>query len=181
MYFVDNQPSAGFGTGVMNLVARVRGEPTAFVTQVRAALRALEADVPLSSPLAMTDILSESVSAARLRTQLLAGFAGVALLLSLVGLYGTLAYTVTQRSREMGIRIALGARPVAVFGLVIRQGMVLVVVGVLLGIGGALAATRLLTAQLFAVTPTDPAVFAGVAVVSVQQAAFAVTIVAGII
>jgi predicted permease len=164
MYFVNTQRSAGFGTGVMNLVTRVRGEPAAFVTQVRAALRTLEAGVPLSSPLPMTDILSESVSAARFRTQLLAGFAGVALLLSLVGLYGTLAYTVTERAREMGIRIALGARPVAVFGLVIRQGMVLVVVGVLLGIGGALAATRLLTAQLFGVTPTDPAVFIGVAV-----------------
>ena len=111
----------------------------------------------------MTDILSDSVSAARFRTQLLAGFAGVALLLAVVGLYGMLAYTVTQRSREMGIRIALGARPMSVFRLVIRQGMALVIVGVVLGVGGALAATRLLTAQLFVITPTDPAVFAGVA------------------
>jgi putative ABC transport system permease protein len=164
MYFVSSQPSAGFGTSVMNLTARVRGDPAAFVTQVRAALRTLEPDVPLSSPQSMTDILSDSVSGARFRTQLLVGFAGVALLLSLVGLYGMLAYTVTQRSREMGIRIALGALPPAVFGLVIRQGMVLVLIGIVLGLGGALPATRLLTAQLFEITPTDPAVFVVVAI-----------------
>ena len=86
-------------------------------------------------------------------------------MLSLVGLYGTLAYTVTQRSREMGIRVALGARPRAVFRLVIQQGMMLVLAGVALGLAGSFAATRVLTAQLFAVEPTDPAVFVVVAVV----------------
>ena len=162
MYFFNGQPKAGFGTGTMNLALRVRGEPASFVSQVRTTLRALEADVPLSAPQPMTEILSDSVSGARFRTQLLAGFAGLALLLAVVGLYGMLAYAVTQRSREMGIRIALGARPMSVFRLVIRQGMTLVILGVVLGVGGALAATRLLTAQLFAVRPTDPAVFASV-------------------
>ena len=106
----------------------------------------------------------DSISAARFRTQLLVGFAGVALLLAVVGLYGMLAYSVTQRSREMGIRIALGARPMSVFRLVIRTGMMLVVVGVVLGIGGAFAATRLLSTQLFGVAPTDPIVFVIVAI-----------------
>ena len=163
MYFVNGQPAAGFGTGTMNLTLRVRGDPSRFVSPLRDVLRTLEPDVPLSSPQAMADILSESVSGERFRTQLLAGFAAVALLLAVVGLYGMLAYAVTQRSREMGIRIALGARPAAVFRLVIRQGMVLVMIGVLLGVGGALATTRFLTSQLFAVAPTDPTVFAGVA------------------
>ena len=163
MYFVDTQPNAGFGTGTMNLAARVRGDPAVFVAPFRSVLKAIEPDVPLSSPQSMADILADSVSGERFRTQLLAGFAGVALLLSIVGLYGTLAYAVTQRSREMGIRIALGARPLSVFGLVLRQGMLLVLVGVVLGIGGALAATRLLTTQLFAVRPTDPGVFIAVA------------------
>src|SRR4030095_11312921 len=87
----------------------------------------------------------------------------VALLLAVVGLYGMLAYSVTQRSREMGIRIALGARPPVVFRMVVREGMALVVVGIVLGLGGALAATRLLAAQLFGVKPTDPPVFVFVA------------------
>jgi putative ABC transport system permease protein len=85
-------------------------------------------------------------------------------LLAAIGLYGMLAFSVAQRSREMGIRIALGARPAAVFRLVIGQGMLLVGVGVLLGIAGALAATRLLAARLFDVGPTDPAVFTRVAI-----------------
>ncbi|HUQ80802.1 MAG TPA: ABC transporter permease [Gemmatimonadaceae bacterium] len=164
MYFFNGQPAAGFGTGTMNIAMRVRGDPGAFVAKARDALHALEPDVPFASPQSMDAILSESVSGARFRTQLLAGFAGVALLLAVVGLYGMLAYTVTQRSREMGIRIALGARSMSVFQLVLRQGMTLVIIGVVLGVGGALAATRLLSAQLFAVAPTDPAVFVGVAV-----------------
>ena len=164
MYFFSGQPAAAFGPVMaMNVALRVRGKPATFVAQTRAALHSLEADVPLATPQSMEDILADSVSGARFRTQLLAGFAGLALLLAIVGLYGTLAYTVTQRSREMGIRIALGARPMSVFRLVIRQGMMLVILGVVLGVGGALAATRLLTAQLFEVTPTDPAVFVGVA------------------
>jgi putative ABC transport system permease protein len=105
-------------------------------------------------------ILSDSVSGQRLRTHLLVGFAVVALLLAVIGLYGVLAYSVSQRSREMGIRMALGARRWALLGLVMRQGMVLVVIGVVLGIAASLGVTRLLRAQLFGVGPTDPAVFA---------------------
>jgi putative ABC transport system permease protein len=164
MYFFNGQPAAGFGTSGMNLAMRVRGDPAAFVAQARSVLHSLEADVPLAAPQSMDEILSDSVSGARFRTQLLAGFAAVALLLAVVGLYGMLAYTVTQRSREMGIRIALGARPMSVFRLVLRQGMSLVTIGVALGVAGALAATRLLSTQLFAVAPTDPVVFVGVAV-----------------
>ena len=164
MYFFSGQPAAGFGAGTMNIAMRVRGDPASFVPQARDALHALEPDVPFASPQSMDEILSDSVSGARFRTQLLAGFAGVALLLAVVGLYGMLAYTVTQRSREMGIRLALGARSSSVFQLVIRQGMTLVIIGVVLGVGGALVATRLLSAQLFEVAPTDPAVFVGVAV-----------------
>jgi putative ABC transport system permease protein len=147
----------------MNLAARVRGDPEAIAPQLRAALRSIDPDVPLSAVQSVASILSDSVASQRLRTQLLVGFAGVALILAVVGLYGMLAYSVTQRSREMGIRIALGARPGAVFRLVVRQGMVLVIVGVVLGVVGALAAVRLLQAQLFDVAPTDPAVFALVA------------------
>ena len=165
MYFTDLQPNAGWGSiGRMNVAARVRGDPNAVAPHVRAALRSLDPDVPLSAVQSMESILYDSVSGARFRTQLIAGFAGVALMLAVVGLYGMLAYSVTQRTREMGIRIALGALPAAVFRLVVRRGMALVAVGVILGLGGALAATRLLTTQLFAVKPTDPTVFVAVTI-----------------
>jgi putative ABC transport system permease protein len=165
MYFTSRQPNAGFGANRMNVAARVRGDPESMAPQVRAVLRSLDRDIPLAGVQAVESILSDSISGARLRTQLLVGFAAVALVLAVVGLYGMLAYSVTQRSREMGIRIALGARPGAVFRLIVRQGMVLVIVGVVLGIAGAFAAARVMRAQLFAVAPTDPTVFAFVAVV----------------
>jgi putative ABC transport system permease protein len=164
MYFSNRQPGVGFGVGSMHLVARVRGDPSDYAAQVRAALRGLDGDVPIASVESMSSILYESISAARLRTQLLTGFAVVALLLAVVGLYGMLAYSVTQRSREMGIRIALGAQPGAVFSLVLRKGVLLVITGIVLGVVGAMATTRLLNAQLFNVAPNDPTVFAAVAV-----------------
>jgi putative ABC transport system permease protein len=164
MYFTGRQPNAGWGMGFGNLATRVRGDPEAFVAQLRAAVRSLDPDVPLSAIQSVESILYDSVAAPRFRTRLLVGFAAVALILAVVGLYGMLAYTVTQRSREMGIRMALGARPTAVFRMVIRQGMGLVVVGIVLGVAGAFAATRLLAAQLFAVTATDPIVFGSVVI-----------------
>jgi putative ABC transport system permease protein len=164
MYFSNRQPGAGFGTIAMNLTARVRASPMSIAPQLRSVMRALEPDVPLAAMQSMTDILADSRSDARFRTQLLTGFAGVALLLAIVGLYGTLAYSVTQRTREIGVRIALGAQPRSVFGLVLRQGMLLVTVGVMIGIAAAFVVTRLLEAQLFEVTPTDPTVFVGVGI-----------------
>jgi putative ABC transport system permease protein len=164
MYFASRQPNAGWGVGFGNLATRVRGDPEAVASQLRAAVRALDPDVPLSAIQSVESILYDSVAAPRFRTQLLVGFAAVALVLAVVGLYGMLAYSVTQRSREMGIRMALGARPTAVFRMVIRQGMALVVVGIVLGVAGAFGATRLLAAQLFAVKATDPMVFGFVAI-----------------
>jgi putative ABC transport system permease protein len=163
MYFAGRQPNAGWGMGFGNLATRVRGDPEAIAQQLRAAVRSLDPDVPLSAIQPVESMLSESVSATRFRTRLLVGFAAAALMLAVVGLYGMLAYSVTQRTRELGIRMALGARPTAVFRMVVRQGMALVVVGIVLGVAGAVAATRLLAAQLFEVAPTDPAVFVFVA------------------
>ena len=162
MYFSNRQPGAGFGMAAsMNLAARVRGKPASITPQLRSAIRSIDPDIPLSAIQPMTEILADSHSGARFRTQLLTSFAGVALILALVGLYGTLAYSVTQRMREIGVRIALGAQPMAVFGLVVRQGMLLVGIGVVIGVLAAVAATRVLQAQLFEVAPTDPATFAG--------------------
>jgi putative ABC transport system permease protein len=162
MYFPVRQPGAGFGAARMRLVVRVQGDPTAITPQVRAALRELEPDVPLSSVEPMDDILSGSTRNVRFRAGLLASFAGAAFLLAVIGLYGVLAYSVTRRSRELGIRIALGARSAEVFGLVVREGMLLVVTGVVLGLAGSFAATRLVAGMLFDVARSDFTVFLAV-------------------
>jgi putative ABC transport system permease protein len=146
----------------MRLVARVHGDPAAITPQVRAALREIDPDLPLSSVEPMEEILSDSTRSVRFRAGLLASFAGAAFLLAVIGLYGVLAYSVTRRSRELGIRVALGARSAEVFRLVVREGMVLVAIGVLLGLAGSFAATRLVSGMLFDVARTDPNVFAGV-------------------
>ena len=162
MYFSIRQPGAGFGATRMRLVARVQGDPSAITPQVRAILRELDPDVPLASVEPMEDILSGSIRNVRFRAGLLAGFAGAALLLAVIGLYGVLAYSVARRSRELGIRIALGARSTEVFRLVVREGMRLVALGVALGLGGSFAATRFVSGMLFDVARTDPNVFVAV-------------------
>ncbi len=162
MYFSIRQAAAGFGATRMRLVARVQGNPSAITPQVRAVLRELDPDVPLASVEPMADILSGSTRSVRFRAGLLAGFAGAALLLAVIGLYGVLAYSVTRRSRELGIRIALGARSTEVFRLVVREGMRLVALGAALGLGASLAATRFVSGMLFDVGRTDPNVFVAV-------------------
>jgi putative ABC transport system permease protein len=162
MYFSIRQPGAGFSATQMRLVARVQGDPTAITPQVRAVLRELDPDVPLASVEPMEDILSGSIRDVRFRAGLLAGFAGAAFLLAVIGLYGVLAYSVTRRSRELGIRIALGARSAEVFRLVVREGMLLVALGVALGLAGSFAATRFVSGMLFDVASTDPNVFVAV-------------------
>ncbi len=164
MYFSIRQPGAGFRFSAtqMRLVARVQGDPTAITPQVRAVLRELDADVPLASVEPMEDILSGSIRDVRFRAGLLAGFAGAAFLLAVIGLYGVLAYSVTRRSRELGIRIALGARSAELFRLVVRQGMLLVTLGVALGLAGSLAAARFVSGMLFDVASTDANVFVAV-------------------
>jgi putative ABC transport system permease protein len=162
MYFSIRQPGAGFGATRMRLVARVRGDPSAITPEVRAVLRELDPDVPLASVEPMEEILSGSIAGVRFRAGLLTGFAGAALLLAVIGLYGLLSYSVTRRSRELGIRIALGARSPEVFRLVVREGMALVALGVALGLAGSVAATRFVSSMLFGVARADPNVFVAV-------------------
>ena len=162
MYFSIRQPEAGFGATRMRLVARVGGEPNAITPQVRTILRELDPDVPLASVEPMEEILSGSIRNVRFRAGLLAGFAAAAFLLAVIGLYGVLAYSVTRRSRELGIRMALGARSAEVFRLVVGEGMLLVALGLALGLAGSLAATRFVSGMLFDVASTDPNVFVAV-------------------
>ena len=127
---------------------------------VRAELDQLDKDLPLENIRTMTQLVESSLAQRKFSMRLLSGFAGVALLLAAIGLYGVLAYTVTQRTQEIGIRTALGAQRPDVIGLVLRQGMTLAGLGVLIGLAGAFVLTNVIRSLLFGVAPTDPLTFA---------------------
>jgi predicted permease len=142
---------------------RTEGDPLQFTRAVREQVRALDRDEPIADARTMNDLVEAEVGQRRLLMILLESFAGVALLLALIGIYGVISYSVSERTQEVGIRRALGAQESHILLLVIRQGFGLVLAGIVLGLGGAIALTRLVNALLFGVDATDPATFAGVA------------------
>jgi putative ABC transport system permease protein len=145
--------------GYLTLVLRTQRDPMELTRAVRAQLDLLDRDLPLESVRTMSQLVSADLAQRRLSVQLLGSFAGSALLLSALGLYGVLAYMVGQRTREIGIRIALGAQQSDVLGLVIGQGMRLALIGLALGLGGAIVLTRVLERLLYEIKPTDPLTF----------------------
>jgi putative ABC transport system permease protein len=147
----------------MNVVIRVTQDPTGMVAAVRSEVSTLEPGLPVSNVKTVNQMIYERVSPKRLMTYILAVFALCALLLASVGIYGVMSYSVSQRTQEIGIRMALGARATDVLKLVVSNGMKLTVIGVAIGLAGAFGLTRLLANLLFHVTPTDSLTFAGVA------------------
>ena len=125
-------------------------------------MHALDSQLALADVKALDAYLGDALARRRFSMTLLAGFAGLALVLTAVGLYGVMAYSVVQRTRELGIRLALGETRDAVLRGVLRRGLALVAAGLAVGIAGALAFTRVLAALLYDVSATDPAVFAGI-------------------
>jgi putative ABC transport system permease protein len=142
-----------------DLVVRTTGEPLAMAAAVRAEIWKLDKDLPLFQVRTMEQILSASVAGQRFNMLLLTVFAALALLLAAVGIYGLMSYATAQRTREIGVRLALGARASDVIRLVMAQGLMLTISGVALGLAGALALTRVMTGLLFGVSATDPVTF----------------------
>ena len=147
----------------MSLVVRAEGDPANMIRAVEKQVWAVDKDQPMYKIRTMEQVVGESQSSSRFTLAVLAIFAAVAMGLAAVGIYGVISYTVTQRTREIGIRIALGAERSDVLRLVVGQGTVLAVSGVAVGLGGALALTRVMRNLLFGVSATDPLIFAGAA------------------
>lgn len=156
------------------IVVKTTGAPApAFAAQCKAMIWKTDPLIPVTDIRPMSQFLAVSLAEQRFNTLLLGIFAGLALLLAGVGLYGVLAFLVTQRTREIGIRVALGAQARDVMRLVLRQGLALSLAGILLGICLSLAGTRVLTGLLYGVSPNDPATFAALALLLVLVALLA--------
>jgi putative ABC transport system permease protein len=147
----------------LNLVVRARDEPASVAAAVRGAVRAVDADQPVAGVMPMTKYLSQVLVAERFSAVLMATLATLGLLLSALGLHGVVAYSVGQRTAEIGLRMALGADPSDVLRLIAGQGLALVALGLTLGAAGAFSVTRLLANALHEVSPRDPATFVLVA------------------
>jgi putative ABC transport system permease protein len=146
----------------MGLVIRTAGDPAAFAATLRREVQALDKDQPVYNVRTMDDVVANSLGTRRVSMQLFAVFACAALFLAALGIYGVMAYSVTQRTHEIGLRMALGAQKSDVLGLVIRQGMTLTVIGVIVGLAAAFALTRVIGNLLYGVTATDPATFVAI-------------------
>src|SRR5712692_9122684 len=148
----------------MSLVIRTASNPLSLTAAVKNQIQLIDKDLPIDEAKTMRQLLAESASGRRFNMLLLTVFALVALVLAVVGIYGVMSYTVTQRTHEIGIRVAIGAQPSDVFRIVIGQGMTLAMIGVAFGLVGAFGLTRLMTTMLFGVEPTDPATFVSIPV-----------------
>jgi putative ABC transport system permease protein len=151
--------------GALSFVIRVAGEPAPLIPAVRAVAADVEPNQPLHNVMTMEQRLANTTTSRRFHTALLGSFAAVALLLAVVGIYGVMSYAVTQRRREIGVRMALGAQRSDVVALIIHGGLRLTLLGVAIGLAGASALKRYLSSQLYSVKPTDPMTFLTVAVV----------------
>ncbi len=155
-------PEAQRTIPAITLMVRTANDPHTLAGAVRGEVQAMDPDQPVYAVRTMDDIMKASVAQRRFNMLLLGSFAAVALLLAAVGIYGVISYSVSRRTHELGIRMALGAQPRDIFKLVVGQGMVLVVIGVGIGLAASFGLTRFLSSLLFEVSTTDPATFAGV-------------------
>jgi putative ABC transport system permease protein len=161
------------GTTSLFLVTRTTGNPLSLVAPIRQIVAELDRDQPVAGVATMDSRLATSVARPRLQTTVFSVFALVAILLAAVGIYGVLSYSVSQRAKEIGIRLALGSSRRDVLMLVFRNGFVLVATGIMLGLAAALSLARVMRTMVFQVRTTDPTVFAAIAMLLLATAAFA--------
>jgi predicted permease len=159
--------------GVTLHVRAARGDPLALLPSVRAAVREVDPAVAIARPQRLRSLFDQSISSQRMMATLVGLFGGIALLLAAVGLYGVMAHVAGQRRTEIGIRLALGARPGSILSLILGEGLRLVAIGAVIGLTAAFAASRWLESQLFGVPPTDPLTFAAVCLLLTMVAIFA--------
>jgi putative ABC transport system permease protein len=156
MYFPCTQPIASAGYfAPRDLVVRTNGDPMLLASAVREAIRSVDKDQPVSDVMPVDDLIASKLAARDLQLKLLGGFAGIALFLAALGLYGLLDYTVVQRTKEIGIRMALGARKQQVLRTVLGEGLSLVLVGIAGGLGVAVIVQRAVASLLYGVQPVD--------------------------
>jgi putative ABC transport system permease protein len=161
------------GLPFATIVVRTAGDPEAMTAAVRSEMQAIDKDLPVYNIKTMEQVISESVAPRRLNMLLLGTFGGLALVLAAVGLYGVMSYSVSQRTREIGIRMALGANQRAVMKLVLSHGMILALIGVAVGVGASLLLTRLMSSLLYGVSVTDTATFAVISLMLIGVASVA--------
>jgi putative ABC transport system permease protein len=156
--------SRQYAFGIMTYVVRTDSDPAAIAPAAVRVIREIDPLLPVSAVRPLDEVFAESIARPRLTTSAMSIFAGAALLLAALGVYGIVAYSVAQRSREFGIRVALGAKPAQIIRMVVGQNLRIVVMGVMLGIAVAIPATRMLRGLLFNVPPNDPATFIAIGV-----------------
>jgi predicted permease len=166
-------PQTQFVTHEMNVVIRANGDPAALYSAARKEIQSVDPDLPIFHPVTMDERVHESLARRRFSMLLLSLFAGLAVALAMIGIYGVVSYVVNQGTREIGIRLALGATPRAILHLVIGRGMALAIPGVIIGLLGGLAFTRMMRGLLFGVSPIDPLTFVAIPVALVLVALLA--------